>query len=289
MFGWGKSGRNDDGKENELKPHRPWSFDKTRIMRPIPADVMTDCKANNDPTRIAIDPTRDDSGTIASVTTREQPATTLAWQAWDDVSAEARAEAAELRARQAEAHVEAAESRLREAEMNEKRSHRLDDECRTLRTALQEQKSVRRKLAEALVSYRDRILLRADLAREEADPRMMPLFEGLSRECLLLLAQAGVEELPSMARFDPDSQLVVETRPTTDPEMADAVAAQHRPGYRFEGRLLRPQEVVLYRHVPETVSGAAKDSAGVSMEASAVGACQPKTTGVDASFPGGAG
>ena len=45
--------------------------------------------------------------------------------------------------------------------------------------------------------------------------------------------------------------------PTSDPELHNTVAAVRKTGFYWRGRLLRAEEVALYRHVPR---GAAKDT-----------------------------
>lgn len=95
--------------------------------------------------------------------------------------------------------------------------------------------------AQEVIKLRDWLLLK------EAASSDRELLGALYRKMGQALQKEGVYALEDGGAFDPEQQQIVETRPTADSAQHDQVASTVRPGYRYRGRLLRPQEVILYR------------------------------------------
>ena len=99
-----------------------------------------------------------------------------------------------------------------------------------------------------LIALRDKLLLRRNWLEEEApqEENAHKLAESQLRETARCLSNLGVEILEAGGAFDGSYQTVVETRPAEAPDQADQIAERFRPGYRFQGEILRPQEVILF-------------------------------------------
>lgn len=66
------------------------------------------------------------------------------------------------------------------------------------------------------------------------------LREGLKKEGLTVLDGSG--------KVNPDIQQIVDTVATDDPGASGTVARTVRPGYMYRDKLIRPQEVIAFRH-----------------------------------------
>ena len=78
------------------------------------------------------------------------------------------------------------------------------------------------------------------ISAEVLDIFYQELGEVLTRENVISLEEVG-------GRFNQGRQRVVATRATHDPAEHNIVAKSESPGYLFQERLVRPQEVVIYK------------------------------------------
>lgn len=138
--------------------------------------------------------------------------------------------------------------------LEQERSHAQEAE-KKLRLALQEEQERNEQFCKEqlsmikdLISLRDKLLLRKswleDQAPDEANAQKLVISQ--LRETARFLTQQGVEILEEEGIFDSQYQTVVETRPAENSEQVGLIAETFRPGYRFRGDILRPQEVVLF-------------------------------------------
>ena len=99
-----------------------------------------------------------------------------------------------------------------------------------------------------LIALRDKLLMRKswleDQTSEEENARKV--VDSQLRETARCLTNQGVEILEAGGAFDNRFQTVVETRPAEDVEQGGQIAETFRPGYRFQGEILRSQEVILF-------------------------------------------
>jgi hypothetical protein len=98
--------------------------------------------------------------------------------------------------------------------------------------------------AKELIKLRDWVLLAK--SGEIASPASV--LEGLYRKLGQLLQKEGVTALEAAGPFDEERQQIIETQPTEDPSQDNVVCDTVRPGYLFNGQLVRPQEVILYTY-----------------------------------------
>ena len=99
-----------------------------------------------------------------------------------------------------------------------------------------------------LIALRDKLLMRQSWLEEEApeEENARKLAASQLRETARCLTNLGVEILEAGGAFDSGCQTVVEPRPAGTPDQMDRIAETFRPGYRFRGEILRPQEVILF-------------------------------------------
>ena len=106
--------------------------------------------------------------------------------------------------------------------------------------------------------YLDLILLfdRLDhsLAPAPADDVTSPrdaVISSLRDELLEVLYRREIELIePSPAIFDPVWQRAIDARITDLPDLHNSVASVVRQGFRYRGRLLRAEEVIVNKHMP---------------------------------------
>ncbi|MFK0733025.1 MAG: nucleotide exchange factor GrpE [Gloeotrichia echinulata GP01] len=98
------------------------------------------------------------------------------------------------------------------------------------------------KTAKELIELRDWVLL-AKTGNNTPSPAMLDvLYQQLGK----VLEKEGVTSLQENDKFDYERQQIVSTKVTDDPEKNDIVAETVRPGYIFNGSIIRPQEVIIY-------------------------------------------
>jgi len=94
-----------------------------------------------------------------------------------------------------------------------------------------------------------------DLALEHANdvPEAAPLAEGVAlarKRFLEALENHGVIQVSPQGAFDPNEAEAVRVDSVADRELAGAVTAVLRPGYRLGDRVIRPARVAVGRHDP---------------------------------------
>lgn len=103
-------------------------------------------------------------------------------------------------------------------------------------------------MVQDIITMRDNLLMRRNWIRDFApeEETAAKLVEGQLQETAKLLERAGVEIMDRMGAFDCRLHTAVETRPAPAAQQNGQIAETFRPGYRFRGEILRPQEVILY-------------------------------------------
>lgn len=96
--------------------------------------------------------------------------------------------------------------------------------------------------ARLLMKLRDKVLL----SISGDTPPSADLLDAVYRELGRALECESVTPVEDDGTFDYNRHSVVETRPTGDPEQNNRICGTVRPGYLFNGRLVRAQEVVVY-------------------------------------------
>jgi len=110
------------------------------------------------------------------------------------------------------------------------------------------------KIATELVRLRDQMLLGLE-NRSSIPPTVL---NALQRQTLKLIQSEGIRDVEKTGPYDQNRQEIVETEVTSDAGLHETVARTVRPGYEFNGQLIRPQEVVIFRYeakVGEQVTG----------------------------------
>ncbi len=106
----------------------------------------------------------------------------------------------------------------------------------------------RRKLALSLIKYRDQLLYFKDNASAEGNEQMVKLLDNLYRETGRFMRENGVEPLEDNTTFHAEYHVITDTEETEQIDLHDRIASTFRAGYRIDGELIRPQEVVVYRY-----------------------------------------
>lgn len=99
-----------------------------------------------------------------------------------------------------------------------------------------------------IISMRDNLLMKKEWAKDCAaeDINAVKLVDSQLLETAKLLKQLNVEILEDTGAFDSRLHTVVQTLPAQSDEQIDTIAETFRPGYRFNGEVIRPQEVVVF-------------------------------------------
>ena len=93
-----------------------------------------------------------------------------------------------------------------------------------------------------LIKLRDWVLL-AKKNKTEGSPEVLSaIYQKLGQ----ILEQEGVTGIEETGSFNYERQQVIATRVTSDPAQDDCICDTVRPGYLFQGRLIRPQETIVY-------------------------------------------
>ncbi len=139
---------------------------------------------------------------------------------------------------------------LQAMEAERKKTEALSQRLKTAEDALalQEKKNKQRNLDQIklLIAFRDSILMKEDLAKDQGQPTITAIFSALSKETANLLEKCGVTVLDKKGHYDGSMHYVTETRPTDDGMLQDEIAEVFRPGYILGDEMVRPEEVILY-------------------------------------------
>jgi molecular chaperone GrpE (heat shock protein) len=95
-----------------------------------------------------------------------------------------------------------------------------------------------------LIGLRDR----AQPGRTAPPESAAQVFASFERQIVQLLDEQGVTPLESDDAFDNQYQEVVHVEPTADPEQDERIKSTVRPGYVYAGKLIRPQQVIVYQY-----------------------------------------
>ncbi|MGM0818992.1 MAG: nucleotide exchange factor GrpE [Actinomycetota bacterium] len=83
-------------------------------------------------------------------------------------------------------------------------------------------------------------------AERSEDAQLSKGVEMVHGELVRALEDVGLERVPGEgAPFDPAHHEALEQRPAEEPLEEPVVVKEHRPGYRFKGRVLRPATVTV--------------------------------------------
>jgi molecular chaperone GrpE (heat shock protein) len=106
----------------------------------------------------------------------------------------------------------------------------------------------------SFISFRDSIILKEGLCSDKEDEtskQLLKLLNMLFKETAVMAEKNKLLVLDQKGAYDSDKQIVTDVRPTKERELHDTVAETFRPGYRYQDKLIRPQEVILYSYTTE--------------------------------------
>lgn len=131
---------------------------------------------------------------------------------------------------------------LRASKMNQEEGscEKIPDEVKE--TACSEDDK-RLKLIQSLIKFRDQLLIFKENAETEEAAKLL---SSLYRETGRFMGQNGIEVLNKGGDFTTEYQTAVETVVTDKKELVNTIQSTYRDGYIVDGRMLRPQEVVVY-------------------------------------------
>lgn len=99
------------------------------------------------------------------------------------------------------------------------------------------------KTVKDLIQLRDWVLM----AKTGGTGASAEVIESLDDKLAEILDKEGVTSLEETGSlFDYERQQIVSIEVTDDPNKSDRVCSTVRPGYLFQDRIIRPQEVILY-------------------------------------------
>ena len=104
--------------------------------------------------------------------------------------------------------------------------------------------------AEEQIKLRDGVLL----AKSEGDSSSSKVLEAIYKKLGEILTHEKVTPLEEMGLFDYEKQKVMSTKATNDLDKNDCICDIVRPGYLFNGGLVRPQEVIVYTYESKIVT-----------------------------------
>lgn len=103
-------------------------------------------------------------------------------------------------------------------------------------------------IIESLIAFRDSIVLRDGLASDGEKVDGNKLLTSLVKETARVFEKNGVKVLEEKGTFNSSIQKVTDVKDTNEKELQDIVADVFRAGYIFENKMIRPEEVILYRY-----------------------------------------
>ncbi|WP_050766038.1 nucleotide exchange factor GrpE [Synechococcus sp. PCC 7335] len=93
-----------------------------------------------------------------------------------------------------------------------------------------------------LIKLRDWVLLAQSSSTSLTTEALSEIYKRLGHT----LELEDITPLEMTGKFNYDQQQVVDTKVTHDPELEETICSTVRPGYLFDGKLIRPQEVTVY-------------------------------------------
>ena len=99
-----------------------------------------------------------------------------------------------------------------------------------------------------LIAMRDKLYSRLEWAKitYPEDDDTVKLLNTLLSETAVMMRNLGISILDDTETFDDSYCTVIETVPTDDPSLYHKIAEIFRPGYSYEGKVLRSKEVIVY-------------------------------------------
>ncbi|MBR1482756.1 MAG: nucleotide exchange factor GrpE [Ruminococcus sp.] len=99
-----------------------------------------------------------------------------------------------------------------------------------------------------MISLRDSLYSRLEWAQSTlpADDNSVKLLRSQLIESASAMQNLGIDVLEDTDTFDCTYCTIIETVPTDDPNLVDTIAKIFRPGYRYNGEVVRSKEVVMY-------------------------------------------
>ena len=107
---------------------------------------------------------------------------------------------------------------------------------------ISEQKLEPSVIAKELIKLRDWVLLASTSESTASAESFQRIYKKLGQ----ILVKDGVTLLENVGAYDYEKQQVIDTQITDDPSKNDQIYNTVRPGYIFNGKLIRPQEVIVY-------------------------------------------
>lgn len=102
-----------------------------------------------------------------------------------------------------------------------------------------------------MISFRDQLFSQLGYARAGDDEKGICIIEGIITILSDTLRESGVVILDQCGEYDPKSQYVSGTVQTEDRDLDMHIKETTREGYLLDGKLIRQQEVVVYRYGKE--------------------------------------
>ena len=96
--------------------------------------------------------------------------------------------------------------------------------------------------AKLLIKLRDKVFM----SRHGDAPPTAETLDAIYRDLARALEAEGVTAVEDSGEFDHDRHQIADTRVTDDPGENNRICGTVRPGYLFDGRLIRSQEVIVY-------------------------------------------
>lgn len=116
---------------------------------------------------------------------------------------------------------------------------------------MKEKDKLQMNFIDSLIAFRDSIVLRDGLASNGEQVDGNKLLTSLLKETARILEKNGVKPLEEKGDFDSSIQIVTDVVDTDKKELHDTVSHVFRAGYVFGNKMIRPQEVILYRYCGE--------------------------------------
>lgn len=108
-----------------------------------------------------------------------------------------------------------------------------------------------KKLSLDLIKFRDQLMYFMDEFSENNDETTVKLLTNLCKETGRFMKDNGIEPLEESGTFTTECHVVSSTVNVDSPDLDNTIAKTFRAGYRIDGQLYRPQEVVLNVYKPE--------------------------------------
>lgn len=99
------------------------------------------------------------------------------------------------------------------------------------------------ELALDIIKLRDQIFIANDSCTDKQQKMLTSLYEELGR----ILKINGIESLEESGVFNSQYHTVIDTKATNQIQLNNTIAETYRPGYKIKNKIIRAQEVVIYK------------------------------------------